>query len=786
MKYVYFIFFISINLFSFGQLKVDSQTYTPQQLIEDILIDSDCISNVQVTNVIGGNFGDSNQSYGYFDAAGTTFPFQRGIVLSSGKLLNVEGPNDRLSDDDAPGWAGDSDLETILNESNTINATIIEFEFTAIASQISFRYIFASEEYQEGNPNTCQYSDLFGFLIRNVNTTQYTNIALIPNTQTPVKVTTVHPNIPGGCAAQNETYFGSWNDSTAPINFNGQTAVLAATTNTIPNETYHVKLVIADEQNYRYDSAVFLEAGSFQLSTELGEDRLIATNNPLCTNETIQLNANQVGNNTYKWFKDGVEILNETTDNYTVSVPGVYNVEVTLQNNCIAYGIIKIEYSQNPTVTNTTLIACDENQDGLTTYNLFDSVQNITNNDQYLSVENFFLTANEVQQNINEINTPESYENSIQLQVVYARIANQFGCFSIAEVALDISNNSLIIPPFETCDDDNDGYTTFNLNELKSSIEAISPVNSSITFYKTLDDFFAESNALGESYINDKHYLEMIYVKVKNGGDCYALGTVDLVVLDSPLFSNNQELYYCINTFPSTISVDSGLLNGSGHNPIYQWFLNNISLPGNTSNIEINETGTYSLVVSFSNGCSRTRDVFVNASELATITQNDISIIDISDNNSLTINDSGLGLGDYEYALEDASSTLQDEAFFNYQDDFVFNHLKGGLYKLYVRDKNGCGTTFLEISIIGYPKFFTPNGDGNNDFWQIQGVSSQFQTNSNIYIFDRYGKLLKQLNPLGNGWDGTFNSHLLPNDDYWFKVLLEDGRDFIGHFTLKR
>ena len=486
----------------------------------------------------------------------------------------------------------------------------------------------------------------------------------------------------------------------------------------------------------------------------------------------------------YQWFKDGVEILNETNDTFTVSIPGIYTVEVTLQNNCIAYGEIKIEYSPNPILNNSTLITCDENQDGFTTYNLFDSVQNITNNDQYLSIENFFYLDSLL--NIIEIDSPESFENTTVSQIVFAKIMNQFGCSAIAEVTLDISNNSLIIPPFETCDDDNDGYTTFNLNELKSSIEPIAPVNASITFYKTLDDFFAESNALGESYINDKPYLEMIYVKVKNGVDCYALSTVDLVVLDSPLFSNNQELYYCLNTFPSKISIDSGLLNGYGNNPIYQWFLNNISLPETTSNIEINETGTYSVVVSFSNGCSRTRDVFVNASEMATITQKDITIIDISDNNSLTINDSGSGLGDYEYALEDASSTLQDEAFFNYQDDFVFNHVKGGLYKLYVRDKNGCGTTYLEISIIGYPKFFTPNGDGNNDFWQIQGVNSQFQPNSNIYIFDRYGKLLKQLNPLGNGWDGTFNGHLLPNDDYWFQVLLEDGRDFIGHFTLKR
>ena len=84
-----------------------------------------------------------------------------------------------MSDDDAPNWGGDSDLETILNESNTLNATIIEFNFSAAANQISFKYIFASEEYQQGNSSTCQYSDLFGFLIRKENEQQYTNIAIV-------------------------------------------------------------------------------------------------------------------------------------------------------------------------------------------------------------------------------------------------------------------------------------------------------------------------------------------------------------------------------------------------------------------------------------------------------------------------------------------------------------------------------------------------------------------------------------------------------------------------------
>lgn len=768
MKPLSFICFLIVNMYSFGQnVQVDSQTYTPQQLIEDILIDSNCITNVVVTNVLGGNFGGTDQSYGYFDASGTTFPFQSGIVLSTGKLANVEGPNNTLSDDNATNWVGDTDLENVLNENNTINATIIEFEFTAIVSQISFRYLFASEEYQINNANTCQYSDLFGFLIRNVNDSQYENIALIPNTQTPVKVTTVHPNIPGGCSAQNEAYFGSWNNSSASINFNGQTAVLTATAITVPNETYHVKLVIADEQNYRYDSAVFLEAGSFELNTDLGDDRLLANNNPLCENEALLLNANEPGNNSYKWFKDGVEIIGETSDNYTVIEDGIYSVEVTLNNSCVAYGTITIEYSQNPIVNNTTLVSCDENQDGLTTYNLWDATQSITNDDSTLTVENFYLDSLLT----NEITTPESFENTLPQQVVYAKVSNLFGCFSIAEITLDISNNTLTIQPFEVCDDDYDGFTIFNLEDLKSLIQPNVPANAIISFYKTKDDLFNEVNGISGNYNNVQPNSETIYVKIKNGVDCYALSTVGLVVLEKPMLEQNETVTYCLNSYPETITIDSGLLNGSGNNPYFEWVFNNNSI-SNLDSMDINETGTYTVNVLFSNGCSSSRDIIVNPSNVATIQS--IEIKQASSNNTVTVNVSGEG--DYQYALDNPI----------FQDDNFFSNVKPGFHTVYVYDVNGCGTVSEEISILGFPKFFTPNNDGSHDTWKPYGVNDQFNSDIDIKIFDRYGKFIKQINPLSSGWNGSFNGNLLPSDDYWYVVILSDGSECRGHFTLKR
>jgi len=772
MKRLLFLLIILTTSYTLSQnIQVDSQTYTPQQLIEDILIDSDCITNVLVTNVVGGDFNNTDQSYGFFDATGTTFPFQSGIVLSTGRLTNVPGPNDNLSDDDAPNWLGDNDLETILNEPNTINATIIEFDFTTIADQVSFRYIFASEEYQENNPNTCQFSDLFGFLIRPINDTQYTNIALVPNTQTPVKVTTVHPEIPNGCPAENEFYFESWNGTVSPINFNGQTKVLTATATVIPNETYHVKLVIADEQNFRYDSAVFLEAGSFQLSTDIGVNRLLATNNPLCENETLGLNAFQNGNNTYKWFKDDIELIGETNPTYLIIEEGVYKVEVTFENNCVSFGEIIIEYDQNPIVFNTTLIECDIDQDGQTLYNLFNAEQAVTNNDSSLIITNFYLDETDAIQNINEINNPTSYQNITPLQTVYARVENQSRCVSIAEVILDISTNTLTILPFEVCDDEIvDGFSTFNLNDLRIQIEPNVPANASIIFYLTEEDAFNEVNAINGNHINTIPNSEVIYVKVKDNDQCYALSPVTLNVLFTPLLQPNEELFYCLNFFPQTITLTAGIINDLPSNYTYLW-----STGETTSEIEVNQVGTYSVTVTYQNGCSSIREIIVLPSNIATI--ENIEVVDATLNNTITILVSGEGT--YAFALNDINGP--------YQDSNVFENVAPGIYTVYVMDtKNSCGIVEEIVSVIGFPKFFTPNNDSYNDTWQISGISNQFQPNSTIFIYDRYGKLLKQLNPLGSGWDGTFNGLRLPSSDYWFHVTLQDGRVFKSHFTLKR
>ncbi len=756
-------------------IQVDGQTYTPQQLVEDILINSQCIENVNVTNLVGGNFGNSDTSYGYFDANGSNFPFQSGIVLSTGKIINAQGPNTTLSDDDAPGWGGDNDLETILNESNTINATILEFDFTSAASQVSFRYIFASEEYQENNSNTCQYSDLFGFLIRPVGEQQYTNIALVPNTQTPVKVTTVHPEIPGGCQAINEFYFESFNDQTAPINFNGQTKILIATANIVPNQAYHVKLVIADEQNYRYDSAVFLEAGSFQLSTDLGPNLLASTGNALCEDETYTLNASQTNASNYKWFKDSVELIGETNATLLIVEPGTYNVEVTLTNNCISYGQVIAEYFSEIIVTDAILTECDQNQDGITLYDLYDGESSITNNDSSLFVANFFLSENEALQNLNPIPNPNNFQNSFPNQIVFARVQAQSSCSKIAQLQLASSTNTLSIAPQFVCDDmPTDGFSNFDLSIVTASFQSQIPAGANVSYFFNEADAFNNINSLTSPFRNTIENSQTIYVKVTSNNQCYDISTVQLNVLYTPTLAPDETVYYCINSFPETTRIFGGVLNDAPNNYYYEWLFNGDSTSVNTTFNDINEVGVYTVIVTDPNGCSATRNITVSTSTIATI--DEVIIQGGSYNNTITI--IATGEGSYEYALDDINGS--------YQDSNTFTNVLPGFHTVYVRDINGCEIAEQLISVLGFPRYFTPNGDTYNETWKVYGVNDQFYPDIDIKIFNRYGKLLAQQNYLSGGWDGTLNGNPLPSDDYWYVATLNDGKIYRGHFALVR
>ncbi|RZL34857.1 MAG: T9SS type B sorting domain-containing protein, partial [Pedobacter sp.] len=150
---------------------------------------------------------------------------------------------------------------------------------------------------------------------------------------------------------------------------------------------------------------------------------------------------------------------------------------------------------------------------------------------------------------------------------------------------------------------------------------------------------------------------------------------------------------------------------------------------------------------------------------------------DFGKNQTITVNVTG-GSGDYLYQL-DENWPQQSNQFTVYQ----------GVYTINVIDKNGCGIEKLTVFALNYPRYFTPNNDGYNDTWFIEGLSQQIE--AQIYIFDRYGKLVKSIKPyLNEYWDGTLNGYNLPSTDYWFNLEYTtktgEKKEFRSHFSLKR
>jgi gliding motility-associated-like protein len=191
------------------------------------------------------------------------------------------------------------------------------------------------------------------------------------------------------------------------------------------------------------------------------------------------------------------------------------------------------------------------------------------------------------------------------------------------------------------------------------------------------------------------------------------------------------------------------------------------------------ETTTYTFTPN-PNQCSVETTLTIQVLPIAELTVAvELISIPFDDNQSVRVLVTG-GTGNYEYKLDNETWV---------QDPF-FTRISGCQdHVMAVRETSGCSNIAIAtFRIFEFPKFFTPNGDGINDVWNIGCLDNQ--TNANITIFDRYGKILKVINPARSGWDGSYNGELMPTNDYWFKLdYLDDAgaaRTFSSHFTLKR
>jgi gliding motility-associated-like protein len=461
--------------------------------------------------------------------------------------------------------------------------------------------------------------------------------------------------------------------------------------------------------------------------------------------------------------------------NYTNTAPTPTEIFVRvedLNDGCVAFTSFNIVVAPKPIANDVSLIQCDEDgiPEGFTTFNITEANDAITEGDTDVTI-NYYLSQIDAENDENSIDG-NNFENFFNPQIIYTRITNtNFDCVSFSEISLEVSTTTSNNASISLCDTDGteDGFMAFNLNDTNAIVLAGAPAGLDLQYYETYLDALVETNPLGATFTNTIAYNQIIYGRVENANACYGISEIELTVFELPNIETEFETLYCLNFSPETIVLDAGIINDLPSNYNFDW-----STGEDTATIDVNAPGTYTVRVTNTDGCFKDRTINVLPSNIATVT--DIEIVDASQNNSITILVSGEG--DYEYALDDSNGP--------YQDSNIFTNVQPGLYTVYIRDKNNCGITEELVSVIGFPKFFTPNDDDAHDFWQVYGINNQFQANSSILIFDRYGKLLRELDPLGPGWDGTYNGAKMPTSDYWFRVKLQDGRTFTSHFSLKR
>lgn|GEM_PF-551325 len=233
--------------------------------------------------------------------------------------------------------------------------------------------------------------------------------------------------------------------------------------------------------------------------------------------------------------------------------------------------------------------------------------------------------------------------------------------------------------------------------------------------------------------------------------------------------------------FPVSVAIceDSGAvtIGDTTPDPDYAYAWDN---GAQTAAITITASGTYTVEVTNSQGgaqCSETLAIQVELSVSPVI--GNIIITDLRESNTVEVQ--AAVAGNFEYRLNNGPS----------QESNMFTDVPAGLHTITVSDPRGCGAVQEDILVMGYPKFFTPNGDGSNDLWQIQGI--EMLNNPQVFIYDRFGKLISQLDSRNPGWDGTFKGLEMPSSDYWFRLTYTDstGQDvearyLSSHFSLKR
>jgi large repetitive protein len=446
----------------------------------------------------------------------------------------------------------------------------------------------------------------------------------------------------------------------------------------------------------------------------------------------------------------------------------------------------------------------------------------------------FYTTYLDADAGTNAIPNPSAYISTAAIgtpKTIYVRVINnQTGCVNAKGEFIIIVNPkpkvNLPSPVLNVCDIidpaignyDNDGLYPYPLDILKTAIlGATQATGFTVTFYNNLADAQSGSNRITNEH-NYLGYTHSLWIRVENNlTGCYELGEQKQVVeyVPNPVIQTVGDVNTICVDYTNDYVIRDLLLSISPQRPnqglgipptpavyTYQWYEDGVIPSGNSTSATylVNQAATIKgatrkytvkLTSTSSRQCTFTSPIFevIQSGPAEEIVGTNGYFITNAFTENQTITVTVEGYGTYQYSLDDGPRQVSP-VFENVS--LGFENTPFGSHKITIYDvKSGAyhckDISLTDVRTIDYPHYFTPNGDGIQDFWNINGLKNQLD--AKIYIFDRHGKLLKQIAPNGEGWDGTYNDAQLPSTDYWFTVDFTEQtiqKQFKAHFSLKR
>ena len=526
---------------------------------------------------------------------------------------------------------------------------------------------------------------------------------------------------------------------------------------------------------------------------------------------------------TFHYFQtqvDAAAFQNELLPATAATVSG--DVWIRVENNYIdsnghkCYVLVQQPLTVNPLPTVEPIApykVCDLNTSGFAYFDLSTQTPLLLGTNQLVSnfTVSYYATLAGAQSGTGALPTTHWQNTVAYNQPIYVRVVNNAtGCVNdIGTFNVIVEEGAVANGPqyYSSCDDDSnpyDGVHQVDLTQFASQILGNqSPAVFLLSYYHSQADADAGINTITSPTVYQNIVTipptdDIVYVRVENSNNiyapiCYATTSIIIHIEPSPnpmITTHGAGDTMCVdysnNNIIRPIILDSQMTGAYQ----YQWYEDGSQISGATSStysVPASATGairTYTVSATSNSvlGCQTLSAGFtVQQSGPALLGAPPYTVTNAFENNQIiTVNLQG-GWGVYQYSLDDGP----------FQDSLEFDNVSLGVHTITIRDIKtmySCQDVVIDnVQTIDYPHYFTPNGDGINDTWNIHGLYDQ--PNAKIYIFDRYGKLLKQISPQSSGWDGTYNGAELPSTDYWFTVDFIDqatSRQFKAHFSLKR